>query len=1116
MALNRVVGHESSLIEGALNANGQVFLINSAGVTIANGASINTAGFVAGTLDISDEDFLNGDYSFSGDSDAAVINLGTITATDGGYVILLGKTVSNQGVISATKGTVALAGGAKTTLNFNGDSIVSVTVDQGKLDALVENKEAIYADGGNVILTTKAADDLLSAQVNNSGIIQARTMDDLTGSIELYAHGGTTTVDGTLDASAPDGGNGGFIETSGDTVTVADSAVITTLAADGETGTWLIDPDGFVISNSGGDISATLLGTLLDSNHISLESTQGNGDDGDIDVNDAISWSADTVLTLTATNDININAAITAGSADAGLELNYGSDYNIADGGSITLSGASASLTVNGNAYTLIQSMDDLLAMDDDDGDASDYYAIAKDLDAAGALYSNALVNSLSGTLAGLGHSISNLTISASDSNYIGLIGTANGGSVVRDLNLVAFDITGLQYVGGLIGYAGSSSSGATISNCTVSGTVKSDDGSKSYDIGGLIGYLQNGSVSDSSSDATVTGYYYVGGLIGRAVGTSPSAVTISNCTSSGPVNGTYYKTKKGKIKGSQYVGGLFGYIQSATISASSSEATVTAYTNLDDDGFIISGGTSTYTGGLGGYARSVDISDSSASGDVIGYQEVGGLFGMLWGADSSPVRCPTATPVAMLPASVGLYTHSLLTSAGCSAAASVGYSTISDSYAAGDVTGFADNIGGLIGRSQLNTISNSYATGAVTNTGVAGDVNIENTGGLIGYSLYDVSITDSYATGDVEGQYYVGGLIGKQEGTSGTSTIISGCYATGDVSTNDGATYSFYAGGLIGIAKYVEVSDSYATGNLNLTNTSSNAGGLFGGIQYGTVRDSYATGNAIGASNVGGLIGTGGHLILDNVSASGNVIGDSSAIGGLAGYIYSSTVTNASATGNVYAVSDRYDGSGRLIAIDSVGGLIGASNSTSYSNVSASGNVAVNSSVSDGTYGALIGNTAGDTIDSATATGSFTVNDKDASNLTGEPTDLFKSRYGDSTVTNSNYTDVAAEAARQEQEEAEAEAARQERQETALNEATAVTSSEEQGEYTVDNVDTWTEEASSDQFFSSAEAVEENISYANAVNYSSSIKSIEVDGVRYEMEDNADDEDLRKRPRQQ
>src|SRR5262249_52667833 len=131
---------------------------------------------------------------------------------------------------------------------------VDVTIDQGTLNALVENRRAIRADGGRVIMTAKAADAVLSAQVNNTGIVQARTISALrgggavrTGTIKIQAYGGKTKVAGKLDASAPRGGNGGFIETSGDQVQIADSAVITTKATYGRAGTWLIDPTDFNI-----------------------------------------------------------------------------------------------------------------------------------------------------------------------------------------------------------------------------------------------------------------------------------------------------------------------------------------------------------------------------------------------------------------------------------------------------------------------------------------------------------------------------------------------------------------------------------------------------------------------------------------------------------------------------------------------------------------------------------------------------------------------------------------------------------------------------------------------------------------------------------------------------
>src|SRR5262249_39382135 len=153
--------------------------------------------------------------------------------------------------ISARLGTVAMSSGSKITLNFEGDSLVDVTIDQGTLNALVENKRAIRADGGRVIMTARAADAVLSAQVNNTGVVQARTISALkggapkSGSINIHAYGGTAKVAGKLDASARKGGNGGFIETSGDQVQIADTAVVTTSASYGKAGTWLIDPTDF-------------------------------------------------------------------------------------------------------------------------------------------------------------------------------------------------------------------------------------------------------------------------------------------------------------------------------------------------------------------------------------------------------------------------------------------------------------------------------------------------------------------------------------------------------------------------------------------------------------------------------------------------------------------------------------------------------------------------------------------------------------------------------------------------------------------------------------------------------------------------------------------------------
>lgn len=330
VALNRVLGTEASSILGNLSANGKVFLLNPNGVLFGSGAQVNVGGLVATTMSLSDAKFMSGDYSFSDAGNGSVVNQGTITAADGGHVALMGKTVINQGVITARLGSVALAGGNAATLDLAGDGMLSVSVTQGAVNALVDNGGMIRADGGKVLMTTQAAGSLLHTAVNNTGVIQAQTIENRSGTILLLGDMTTGTMDvgGTLDASAPGGGNGGFIETSAANVRIRDGVGITTRAPQGLMGTWLIDPQDFIIG-PGGNISGVTLSGNLVNNNITITTAPGPGN-GDIFVNEAVSWTAagaPTTLTLNADRDVNINAAITA--VDGNLVVCCGRDINV-------------------------------------------------------------------------------------------------------------------------------------------------------------------------------------------------------------------------------------------------------------------------------------------------------------------------------------------------------------------------------------------------------------------------------------------------------------------------------------------------------------------------------------------------------------------------------------------------------------------------------------------------------------------------------------------------------------------------------------------------------------------------------------------------------------------
>ena len=139
--------------------------------------------------------------------------------------------------------------------------------------------------------------------------------------------------------------------------------------------------------------------------------------------------------------------------------------------------------------------------------------------------------------------------------------------------------------------------------------------------------------------------------------------------------------------------------------------------------------------------------------------------------------------------------------------------------------------VGGLVGRNQ-GSVTNSYATGTVNGYGGAG--------GLVGYNNSG-SVTNSYATGTVTGYGHVGGLVGSNDGR------ITNSYATG------AATGDIRVGGLVGFNyNNGRVTNSYATGTVT---GDSGVGGLVGD-NGGSITNSYATGAVTGNYNVGGLVG--------------------------------------------------------------------------------------------------------------------------------------------------------------------------------------------------------------------------------------------------------------------
>ena len=713
VALNRVIAGDASQIHGKLSANGQVWLINLNGVLFGKGSQVDVGGLVASTLSITDADFLAGKAVFSRNgAKGGIVNQGEITAADGGLVALLAPTVSNEGIVTARLGSVVMAAGDRITLDAGANGLLQVAVDPATVKTLIENKQLIVADGGQAIMTGKAADALSASVVANTGTIQARSIAAREGRILLIAdmEHGETQVGGTLDASAPAGGNGGFIETSAAHVTVANSALITTKAASGQSGTWLIDPNDFTIAASGGNMTGAAVSAALQNNgNFTIETaTQGTaGGNGDIRVNDAVTWSANSTLTLKAERNIDINAVVSV-NGDGKLAMNYGSAGNINTPGfsgrvNFEKSG-SGLLTVNGQGYDVIKDVTALQAINSGLGGK---YALGADIDVGnftpiGDNSTDSDASRFTGTFDGLGHVIRNLVIDQPAMRFVGLFGATGNSSVIRNVGLEGGSVKGGYVVGGLVGYnMGRISASYATGSVSASALTFNDSAA-----GGLVG-RNSGSISASYATGTVSasasggGNASAGGLVGYNDGSiGDSYATGSPSDATGPVSAS------ASGGGNASAGGLVGG-NNGSIGASYATGSVNA--SASGGGFASAGGLVGENHSGGSIAASYATGPVSASASGGGYASAGGLVGYNAG-------------------SIG---------------ASYATGPVSASTSDGDASA-----GGLVGE-NVGSISASYATGSA----IASGGSLNRAGGLVGVGDNGGTITGAfYATTDVNG----------------------------------------------------------------------------------------------------------------------------------------------------------------------------------------------------------------------------------------------------------------------------------------------------------------------------------------------------------------------------
>ncbi len=301
----------------------------------------------------------------------------------------------------------------------------------------------------------------------------------------------------------------------------------------------------------------------------------------------------------------------------------------------------------------------------------------------------------------------------------------------------------------------------------------------------GLFG-CNNGTILNLGVvNASVTDH---GSRAGILVGLNASG-HIGNCYTSGSIQSDH---EDGRI------GGLTGWNYSV-ITDSYSSAMVSAkgilaggLSGANSGGSIIkshaTGDVNTESiqaGGLVGQNQGGGIiTECFATGKIYGSSYIGGLLGSNMGENSSVEKC----------------------------------------YSLAEVSG-GEGVGGLVGVLVFSSkITDSYSEGEVAATG-------NWVGGLVGLSRDNTYISSSYSASNVSaGGYSVGGLCGSIESNS----MVENTYANGDVSGQD------WAGGLIGWVENSEITNSYSTGQVSLTEPENNAGGLTGGSSHAGTTNSF------------------------------------------------------------------------------------------------------------------------------------------------------------------------------------------------------------------------------------------------------------------------------------
>ncbi len=902
--LNYVNGANASQIYGTINANnnGNIFIVNPAGVQIGNSAQINVGSLYVSNNEMNDDNFnhfMNNanpnniiNYALQGKStEAALMSLGNINAN---HVTFEGdgRIVIDSERLKDVDGTEKLTA----------DKIFINTKDENNLvigyDGYNENK-----NNGSYNI---ASNSKYIATVNGKNFAQNKGymwVEDVNQLQDIGESSDTLKGNYALRNSIDGTQANNFTSIGNDTTAF-------TGKFDG------IDYNIFNLNISGKD-NVGLFGKTNGAtiNNVTLVGGSVTGTGSNVG---AIVGNANNT---TLTNVVN-SAAVSGKS-------NVGGIVGSADG--TTVENAINTGTIEGNSKN--------------ETNVGGLIGEMKDSNTADNYKSQIIGNSYNlGDVSGKGHNVG------------GLVGSASNSTIGDGTNLVynRMDVTGAYNVGGIVG----NMVGSTVQNAENSGTVLASGytngkyifhtdnaafdgngdklGEKNVYIanaGGIAGtssddsiitdVLNTGNVSSSKQDGN--DFYdagNVGGIVGSAVDTN-----ITNATN-----------RENEVRGAHNVGGVAGYFGNSSDSDTSKDYTIT--NGINDGGDIMATGARNENGFVKEKVRSTD---TGAEETIIG--NMGGVVGYLDGdnvyvtgsANRGTVHSLDITGDTVSQASQASNTGGVVGKIDRSATKSLSdiknnikKAAVSNSYNTGDVRGYM-GVGGVVGMMYNGEVASSYNLGSINTTRRAADADSDtaypsvNMGGVVGDTTEQTTakalIYDVYNKGQIGDETYnyyarhVGGVVGRLSGD------VEKAY-------NTGAIYNGYnvVGGIAGWFYTGSINNSFNTGNITVINHDTTAGSQVGGIVGGVGLYSDTKGSTDSKISNAYNLGTIRSFAVKNGDGSYTT----NQIGGIIGFIMGNSghdlkVENVYTTGNLYAgrlnEGKNDNGLGSIIGVNGAGG---------------------------------------------------------------------------------------------------------------------------------------------------------------------------------------------------